>query len=216
MHFEALCSVPALSVQKRGSSTKTAIARISNMRAVRKTLLIMKLTAILLLAACLQLSAKVHSQNVTLSLKDASLKNVLKEISRQTGYYFIYKDEWMAHSKKVDIQVNDAPLEQALGICFKNQPFTYMIIENNVVLKPKVAFKIDEPAEKPEPRADIRGVITGDNNLPVAGANVLIKRNGRGTTTKGNGEFRLSDVNDDDILIIAAMGYERKEVAVKE
>ena len=50
----------------------------------------MKLTLLLLIVACLQLSAKSYSQTVTLSVKDASLKEVFRQISEQTGYDFFF------------------------------------------------------------------------------------------------------------------------------
>jgi Tfp pilus assembly protein PilO len=54
-----------------------------------KILLIMKLTAILILTISLQgLAKSLHSQNVSLDVKNGSLKKVFKEIQKQTGYYF--------------------------------------------------------------------------------------------------------------------------------
>jgi len=55
------------------------------LRAFIKTLLLMNFTAIILLAACLQVSAKGFAQNVTLSLKDAPLEKVFSAIEKQTG-----------------------------------------------------------------------------------------------------------------------------------
>ena len=45
-----------------------------------KTLLIMKLTAILLLATCLQVSATGYSQKISISEKNAPLEKVMLQI----------------------------------------------------------------------------------------------------------------------------------------
>lgn len=218
MHFKALCDVLALPLPKPGPLTKTYPTRIPiKARAVGKMLMIMKLTTIILFATCLQVAAAGYSQQVTLSEKDAPLEKVIESIKKQTGYLFFYNFEWLRKAEKVSVQVKNAPIEKALDLVFKNQPFTYSIVNNIIVLKEKKEVRvIGEAAKTPEPVADITGFIYGDNNTRVAGANIIVKRTGKGTITKENGEFKLSDVNEDDILIISALGYKREEVAVKD
>src|SRR5882724_6530377 len=110
MHLEALCKGPVLPCAKR--------------RLLTKTLLIMKFTAILLLAAMLQVSARSYSQQVTLSMKEAPLEQVFRVIRQQTGYSFVYNDRLMKNTRPVTLEVNNAPLEDVLQACFKNQPVT--------------------------------------------------------------------------------------------
>jgi TonB-dependent starch-binding outer membrane protein SusC len=213
MQFNALCSALALPVLKQGSLTKTITA---HKQAVRKMLLIMKLTAILLLVTCMHVSAGGYAQPVTIYAWKAPIEKVFSEIKKQTGYTFAYTDAMLKKAHPVTINIANGTVEQALDICFRNQPVTYTIINKTVVVKPAGNITVDEAVEKPAPDGDIRGFVSGDNNTPVSGASVMIKRTGRGTTTKENGEFKLSEVKQDDILLIGAMGYERKEVAVKD
>src|SRR6266550_6832959 len=60
-----------------------------------KTLLIMRLTAIFLLAACLQANAKSYGQTISLSETNTSLLKVFKQIRKQSGYEFWYEDKLM-------------------------------------------------------------------------------------------------------------------------
>ena len=60
---------------------------------LRKVLLIMKLSAIFLLAFCLSASAGGYSQHVTLSFKKASAFKVFSQIEKQTGFGFIEQVE---------------------------------------------------------------------------------------------------------------------------
>ena len=55
--------------------------------------LAMKLTALLLLVACLQVSAHGYTQQITFSMRNATVEKVLREIERQTGYTFWYNNE---------------------------------------------------------------------------------------------------------------------------
>ena len=90
----------------------------------RKIFLVMKMTTILLTVACLQICAKGLSQQVSLSLRNAPLERVFREIRVQTGYNFVYNDAWLQSARKVSIKVDKMPLSGVLDICFRDQPFT--------------------------------------------------------------------------------------------
>ena len=51
---------------------------------------VMKLTAVILLTACLQVAATGNAQKVSLDMQNVSLEKVFKEIKKQTGFYFLY------------------------------------------------------------------------------------------------------------------------------
>src|ERR1700744_2051278 len=86
-----------------------------------QTLRCMKITAFILLAFCLQVSATTLAQNVTLSEHKASLEKVFSDIHKQSGYNFFYNKDWMQQAHPVDIVVKDLSLDQALKICFTDQ-----------------------------------------------------------------------------------------------
>src|SRR5882757_8904279 len=95
-------------------------------RPLTKTVRVMKITAFLLLVACLHLSARGLSQGkITLTEKAASLETILKDIRKQTGYQYLFVDQWEQEAKKIDISVTNASLEEVLDICFRDQPFSY-------------------------------------------------------------------------------------------
>jgi len=77
---------------------------------------IMKLTATLLLVACLQVSAAGFGQLITLSERNAPLQKVFAEIKKQSGYTFAYTESTLATAHDITIQVKDATLEQVLNI----------------------------------------------------------------------------------------------------
>ena len=56
----------------------------------------MKITLILILAAVLNVSARGYAQTdktVNIALKNTAIENVLKTLSAQTGYEFIYNND---------------------------------------------------------------------------------------------------------------------------
>ena len=60
---------------------------------VSKMLLVMKLTTIILFAACLHASAAGYGQRVSISGENLPLKSVFTKIQKQTGYLFFYYKE---------------------------------------------------------------------------------------------------------------------------
>ncbi len=100
-----------------------------------KLLLVMKMTAFLMLVACLHISAAALSQGVTLAVRDAPLQKVFIEISRQTGVSIVCNETLLKGTAPVTINVKDVTIQQALDICIKNQPIIYTIRDNNIIIK---------------------------------------------------------------------------------
>ncbi|HEV2482403.1 MAG TPA: SusC/RagA family TonB-linked outer membrane protein [Puia sp.] len=163
----------------------------------------MKLTAVLLLVACLQVSARGYSQQVTLDFRNTSLDKVFKSITRQTGYLFVYDLQLLQTAKKVDLQVKDVSIEEVLRLCFKDQPFTYSIVERTVVIKPR-AVSAENGAELPA--GDIHGKITDSKGKALQGVSVLNKRTRRGGSTDAEGAFVIRG-SAGDVLEFTFVGY---------
>src|SRR5947207_3422587 len=93
-----------------------------------KILLIMKLTTIFLLAACLQLAARGYGQKITLSQSNVSLKAVFRAIEKQSDYQFFYKDRLLREARNISIKVTNASIEEVLAICLHDQPLAWSLV----------------------------------------------------------------------------------------
>lgn len=182
----------------------------------------MRITAILLLVACLQVAAKGRAQNITLSERNVPIEKVLASIEKQTNVSFYYKIELLQKASQVTINVKNVPLKTALDLCFTNQPFTWELIGNVVVIKSK-------PVPAPPVTADttatpdvlhIMGKVFAESGEPLAGASVRIIQAGRLKSlgiTNEKGDFRLSGLETGVYTFeITFIGYERviKEIRV--
>jgi TonB-linked SusC/RagA family outer membrane protein len=178
-------------------------------------LLIMKFTAIILLAACLNISAKGYAQRITLTARNAPLEQVLKKIKEQSGYHIVYREEWMASANNVTVNLREVSLQDALNECFRNQPFAYILVEKTIVLKEKAPVKKAEPPGNLLPAmADISGRITdAEDNTPLPGASITVKGTSKGATTDAEGRFTLN-VPAGAVLVISSIGYSAQEITV--
>jgi len=181
-----------------------------------KTLLVMKLSIIIILSTCLQLSAKTSAQSITLSEKNAQLENVLKEIRKQSGYDFVYTFDVIQNAHPIDVDVKNADIKTVLDKCFRDQPLTYTIIEKVVVLRalphPENLAVINQ-AEAAS--IDIHGKVTDVGGRPLAGVSIVEKGSSKGTSTNTKGEYNLNRIDENGVLIFSAVGYSSETVAVK-
>lgn len=182
--------------------------------ALTKLLLIMKLTSVLCIIACLHASAGVYAQKVTIYGQNASLKSLFNEIKRQTKYTFVYTDDFLQQSKTVTIDVKDAPLETVLDICFKDQPFTYTIFNKMVVLQERPEKKQMAATALPPP-VEITGKVTNEKGEPLNEVSVLVKGTRNGTKTNAAGMFKITvNTSGAPSLEFSHVGYETQTVPV--
>ena len=184
-----------------------------------KTLLTMKLTLILLIAACLQVNAGGgYAQKITLSQKNISLSKLFHEIRDQSGYLFLYNDKQLDNGKKVTIEVRNASIEEVLEQSFKDQSLAYTIIEKTIVVMPKE--KVEVPAiipviPPPPPPIEIHGRVVNQQGEPLQNVSVLIAETKIGTTTNSDGRFSLTAPDDKNVILeVSSVGYQTKRVSV--
>jgi TonB-dependent SusC/RagA subfamily outer membrane receptor len=170
---------------------------------------VMKITAVLLLAACLQVSATGYSQKVTLDLQHVSLETVFKEIKKQSGYLFLYKTEELRKVGKVSVHVVNADIDEVLSQSLLATGFSYKIIDKTIVLNPNGAVTPITLA-----LVDVHGRVTDAGGAPLSGATVKVRGKKIGTTTDQQGAFSLGGLDAGATLEISFVGYETQVVAL--
>ena len=88
-------------------------------RLLTKTVLYMKITSLLILVTCLQVSARTFSQRVSVSGHNLSLETVLEKVKLQTGLDVIYNPVILKGTNPVTLQEKNADLNKVLKKCFK-------------------------------------------------------------------------------------------------
>ena len=175
---------------------------------LKQLLLSTKLTFIFMLAATLQISARGISQKISISVKNATFEEVFEQLRQKTGYHFIFNSIMLADAKRIDLDVKDKTVEEILDLCFKDQPFTYIIKEKVIIVKEKDRKTVNEisPQVLPPPQT-LRGVVKDENNKPIDGASVLIKKLHLGTSTDKDGQFELNVPEGTHELEISFVGF---------
>jgi TonB-linked SusC/RagA family outer membrane protein len=155
-------------------------------RLVKKTLLVMKLTTLLILLGCLHLSAAVLGQNINLSERNVSLETIFNKLEKQSGYTFFYNLDLIRQSDNVTVNVSNGTLTDALEQCFKGLPLHYSFVDNTVVITRKPTITIS----KMDPIVFI-GKISDERGNPLPGVTVKIKNSNIGVVTNAQGQFTI-------------------------
>lgn len=168
---------------------------------------IMKLTSLILLISCMHLSASSLAQKVNLKVQNGSLKEVFKELNKQTGYFFIYDKDVLKNAKPVNVSLSDVSLENALTIIFNSQPLRYVLDKNTLI--------ISEGSKRVESQQE-NIIISGrvyDTNVPpnaLADVSVFVKGTSLGTKTDFQGHFSIS-VPKGSTLLFSMTGFQPVE-----
>ncbi len=172
-----------------------------------QTILVMKITAVILLAACMQVSARAEAQRITYSGKNATLGQVFRAIRQQTGYEFLYNDHMVREARRVNLHFNDTPLREALDEIFRDQVLEYAIMGTTIVVQARRPAPVEAPLF-----AEVQGrVVDSATGEPLAGVTVQVKGGTMGTTTDAEGHFSLS-APEDAVLLVSYIGYDRREI----
>lgn len=175
-------------------------------RWLKKSLLIMKLTFIIVLISCMQVSAKTYSQVVTINLKSVGLKKALSAIEKRSDFRFLYSERLIAKNDKVNIQVTNASISQVMDELLSGTDLSYKKLGNNLI----VLVQKNEEVQDIIVKGQVTDKATGK---PLAGASIQIKGSTAGTTTDGNGNYSIN-VPGKATLAISSIGYDNIEIPV--
>jgi TonB-linked SusC/RagA family outer membrane protein len=187
-------------------------------RVKSKTILVMKLTAVFILAGFLQVSAAGFSQTVTVTKENVPLQKLFREIKKQTGYVFFYNLRLLQKTHPVSIDVKNKSLKEVLDLVFEAQPVTYSIVNKTIVVNDKAPIPVSAEMKQVDtvPAVEFHGkVIDGVSGTPIVGGNVLIKGSQVGTVTDAAGNFVIR-VKPGTMLVISYVGFENVEVPAKD
>ena len=155
---------------------------------VRKMYLTMKICVCMLILGLSTLSARTHSQiRLTLDAKNKTLPEVFQEITRLSGYEFMYSSNELRHVGKVSVQLEDRDLSDILAECLKNTGLWYRLEDDVIVISPKLVAPQEAGKE-----LTVTGTVKDKGGMPLPGVTILLKGTQLGGVTDADGNFRLT------------------------
>ncbi|MDR3251647.1 MAG: SusC/RagA family TonB-linked outer membrane protein, partial [Tannerella sp.] len=173
----------------------------------------MKLFILLCLSAVFCASASVsYSQEVkiTLNLSNATVREALDEIKKQSEFSFWYRNEEVDLNRAVTISVDKQGIDNVLTKLLSEQNLSYKIDDKHIIIYKKTGELLASQDRQQSRR--ITGIVTDENGEPIIGANVKVKGSTTGTATDVDGKFTLT-VTDNAVLQVSYLGYIQQEIS---
>ncbi|HMF74000.1 MAG TPA: SusC/RagA family TonB-linked outer membrane protein, partial [Flavitalea sp.] len=169
----------------------------------------MKLIIILLTASILQVSAATYAQQISINVKQASLQQVFKKLRKQSGYNFLYDSDMLSNARPVSFSLNNASLDDVLKACFADQPLTYVINQNTVIVRSRPIPPVNIMQE-----VTVQGKVVDEKGLAVPGVSVKIKGTNTGAVTDQAGAYSVKLPTGNETLVFSFIGYATQEIPV--
>lgn len=183
---------------------------------LRKILIVMKLTALLILASSTLISASVYSNNTRLTIKHRGItyEELFREIENQTEFRFAYSKSKLNPTTVVKVDAESESLENILAKVLPKE-ITYEIIDRYVVIL-NASDKSDDkvPSQQQNQLQSISGHVRDLGGQPLPGVTVVVKGTTIGTVTDADGEYTITKVPENATLVFSFVGMKSQEVLV--
>ena len=176
-----------------------------------KILRVMKLIGVFMFVALLQVSASSYSQTKELTIKGnhLTLEELFEMIENQSEFSFMYNLKQIDLSKEVNVNFNNQTVDKILNRVLKGSDITYTVNDRLIIIhKDKVELK-DKLAE--DQQRSVSGKVTDSSGVPLPGVTVVIKGTTHGTITNADGEYILTNVPENSILLFSFVGMRTQE-----
>ena len=172
------------------------------------------LKRVLVSGFCLASSLSLSAQ-ITISLKNQSTRDVIREIERVSDYRFFFNVGLSDLDKRISIDVKDSDIQSVLSEIGRQTSITYVIKENNQVVLMDGSGSSPEMTPRQTIKRSVTGTVSDMRGEPVIGANVMVKGTRLGTVTDIDGHFAL-EVPEGATLQVSYIGYVDQSVEVSQ
>lgn len=162
-------------------------------------------------------SAKLaYSQKtqISLNLSNKTLKEVFKEIERNSEFVIFYYEGVVDSNKRVKINVKKQTIDKILDELFEETDNAYNIVDKQIYITKKAEKKnIVSAPPASQQQKKITGKVMDELGEPLPGVAIQVKGTPRGVTTDIDGSFSI-DVSSTNILVFSYLGMQDQEVPV--
>jgi len=170
-----------------------------------RLLLVMKLTYLLTICCILQAYANAYAQyHVSLDVRDARIKDVLKEIQRSSAWRFVYHDDLLPDESRVTIKAKDQPITDVLTQVLKPSGLMHRQVNDRLIV---ILPSPEDGVQDSLVRGRVRLRDAAGELFTIAGVTVRVPGTALATSTADDGSFSLRLADTEATLEIAYMGY---------
>lgn len=179
-----------------------------------KTLMVLKLTILLVLVSMLNVVASEsysQSKKLTFEMEQASVQDVLSEIEDQSEFYFLYSEKVIDVKRTVSVNIENKNIESVLNTVFEGTKVAHVVKDKIIVLSSPemIGASVDALGQQ----TPVKGTVVDTDGLPMPGVTILVKGTSKGTITKPDGSFEVA-ASQDETIIFSFIGMRSQEVVI--
>jgi TonB-linked SusC/RagA family outer membrane protein len=154
------------------------------------------------LLVCLFASGYQASAQITLSVKNTKMSQIIQLIETKSGYSFFFNADMVDLSKSINFETTNESLDATLTKLFDNTQISFKIKDKQIVLTQKKKIE----ANPPKGTRRVSGIVYDPKGETIIGATIMDKTSKKGTITDVNGKFSL-DVQEQSTITVSYIGY---------
>lgn len=175
-------------------------------------------TFLVILFTCSTFAKNVEAQGIlnkeiSISITEGKIKQILKEIQNQTNVKFVYSPSLIKSERTTSVNVVNKRLGDVLTETLNALQINYKVVDQHILLYSKEPAAADGESLVAQADVVIKGQVTSVKGETLPGVSVKIKGTSTGAMTDSNGNYVLSAANANVTLVFTYIGFTTKEVA---
>lgn len=180
-----------------------------------RNLIIMKLIIVLVIALTFQSHAGSVAQTVSLLKKVMPIREVFREIKRQTGYTIICDTKVLRETGAISVNLKNKPLDQALEAILAPRGLEYVVDRKSIVVRKveQKPIKVTSGAVVVDTQKRITGKVVNAEGEALPGISIALKGKTTTTATDESGNYSIEGMAG-DILVFSSVGYQSRDITI--
>lgn len=155
---------------------------------------------------CIQFTlAQSTDKSITLKIKNASLSEILKQITKVSGIRFFFQNDQVDIYKGVSIDVKNKSINSILHELLDERDLSFNQID-------AITYAISKKMSTSN--YTFSGSVADSAGYPLPGATITIKGTNKGTITNADGKFTLINNQPSANVVISFTGFMTTEVSI--
>ena len=190
-------------------------------RLTRRTLLIMRLSIVLLFGVFCQLSASSLAQKVVIHKNHITYKALFKEVEKQTGLITIYNNSQVDMQEKIELSAIELEINDLYIEILKDKGLTFEVMDEYIVIKKAVKNVVNNVVKKAvvteqqDQKIIIRGTVRDEKGEPLPFVAIKIKGTIMGSVSGLDGTYELVFLDEEELILeISSLGFVTQEIPI--
>ncbi len=150
----------------------------------------------------LSMASASAQENYEVNCSNLRLSEVLKEVTRETGYSFVYNNTSLDLSRTVTVNVSSPDINVVLEAVFEGTGITWILMDKQIALRQEEVAQNNQEAAPQQGVRKIRGQVLDNEDIPLVGADVLVKGTTAGVYTDVDGYYEIEVPDNPEVSLV--------------